>query len=104
MGSKSNKGLGFSSFNGRGCLVFSMIASDAAFGNIPAYEFNDKNKIRVGDILRINNDTHFIIVLKILGESKYKIAEGNFNSSINWGRIIDIKETGFDYGYTRYQN
>ena len=62
-----------------------MIASDAAFGNISAYEFNDKNKIRVGDILRINNDTHFVIVLKILGDSKYKIAEGNFNSSINWG-------------------
>ena len=42
-------GLGYSSFNGRGCLAFSMIASDAAFGNIPAYEFTDKNKIRVGD-------------------------------------------------------
>lgn len=85
-------------------MAFSMIASDAAFGKIPAYKFTDKNKIRVGDILRINNDTHFVIVLKKINKSKFKIAEGNYNASINWGRVIDINETGFDYGYTRYKN
>ena len=96
-------GLGYSSYSGCGCFAFAMIASDAAFGNAPAYEFTDKNKIRVGDILRINNDTHFVIVLKKNRNTKYTIAEGNYNSSINWGRVIDLKETGFDYGYTRYK-
>ena len=81
-----------------------MIASDAAFWKIPVYKFMDKNKIRVGDKLRINNDTHFVIVLKIIDKSKFKIAEGNYNASINWGRVIDINETGFNYGYTRYKN
>ena len=98
------KGLGYSSYSGSGCFAFAMIASDAAFGNNPVYQFNDRNKIRVGDILRINNDTHFVIVLKINGNSKYTIAEGNYNSSINWERIIDLNQTGFDYGYTRYKN
>ena len=96
--------LGYSSYNGSGCFAFAMIASDAAFGKIPVYKFFDKNKIRVGDILRINNDTHFVIVLKIIDKSKFKIAEGNYNASINWGRVIDINETGFNYGYTRYKN
>ena len=95
--------LGYSSYSGCGCFAFAMIASDAAFGNAPAYKFTDKNKIGVGDILRINNDTHFVIVLKKNGNTKYTIAEGNYNQSINWGRVIDLKETGFDYGYTRYK-
>ena len=83
-------GLGYSSYRGSGCVGFAMLASDAAFGSIPAYKFTDKTKIRVGDIIRINNDTHFAIVLKINGNSKYTIAEGNYNSSINWNRIIDL--------------
>ena len=81
-----------------------MMASDAAFGDIPAYKFTEKKKIRVGDIIRINNDTHFVIVLKINGDSKYTIAEGNFNSSVNWERVINLETTGFNYGYTRYKN
>ena len=80
-----------------------MLASDAAFGNIPAYEFRDKSEIRVGDILRINNDSHSVIVLKKNGGSQYTIAEGNYNSSINWGRVINIDTSGFVYGYTRYK-
>ena len=95
--------MGYSAYTGNGCFAFAMIASDAAFGNIPAYEFKDRKKIRVGDIIRINNDTHFAIVLKINGNSKYTIAEGNYNSSINWDRVIDLNQTGFDYGYTRYK-
>ena len=79
-----------------------MIASDAAFGSIAAHRFEDKNKIRVGDIIRIKNDTHSVIVIKINGGTKYTIAEGNYNSSVNYGRIIDISETGFNYGFTRY--
>ena len=95
-------GLGYSAYNGSGCVAFEMIASDAAFWKIPAYRFEDKSKIRVGDIIRINKDTHSVIVIKINGDSKYTIAEGNYNSSVNYGRIIDLTETGFAYGFTRY--
>ena len=95
-------GLGYSEYKGSGCVAFAMIASDAAFGNIPAYKFEDKSKIRVGDIIRINNDTHSVIVIKINGDSKYTIAEGNYNSSVNYGRIIDLTKPGFAYGFTRY--
>ena len=95
-------GLGYSSYGGSGCVAFAMLASDTAFGKIPAYKFEEKSKIRVGDIIRINNDTHSVIVIKINGGTKYIIAEGNYNSSVNYGRIIDISSTGFNYGYTRY--
>ena len=95
-------GLGYSRYDGSGCVAFAMMASDAAFGDIPAYKFEDKSKIRVGDIIRINNDTHSVIVIKDNGGSKYTIAEGNYNSSVNYGRIIDLSKTGFTNGFTRY--
>ena len=95
-------GMGYGGYNGSGCVAFAMIASDAAFGDIPAYKFEDKSKIRVGDIIRINNDTHSVIVIKDNGGSKYTIAEGNYNSSVNYGRIIDLSKTGFTNGFTRY--
>ena len=103
-GSSVASGLGYGKYTGRGCAAFAMMASDAAFGDIPAYKFTEKKKIRVGDIIRINNDTHFVIVLKINGDSKYTIAEGNYNSSVNWERVINLETTGFNYGYTRYKN
>ena len=94
-------GLGYGGFTGMGCQAFAMIASDAAFGDVPAYQFTDKSRIRVGDIIRINNDTHSVVVLKIDG-TQITIAEGNYNYSIHWGRVIDIDTCGFVYGYTRY--
>ncbi len=97
-------GLGYSRYTGSGCVAFAMIASDAAFGNIPAYKKTDKAGIKVGDILRINNDTHSVIVLKKEGNDRYTIAEGNYNSSINWGRVINLGSTGFSYRITRYKS
>ena len=82
-------------------MAFAMIASDAAFGTIPAYRFTDMSKIRVGDILRINGDSHSVIVLKVNGATSFTIAEGNYNSAINWERDIDLEQTGFNYGFTR---
>ena len=100
-GKEAASGLGYSGYTGYGCMGFAMLASDAAFGNVPAYKYTDKSKIRVGDILRINNDSHSVIALKIDG-NKITIAEGNFNSSIHWGRVIDIDNCNFEYGLTRY--
>ncbi len=94
-------------YTGYGCVAFAFILSDAAFGNLPAREiysgefsFED---IRVGDILRINNDTHSVIVLETHSDHLV-LAEGNYNSSIHWGRTITESEimSSIDYLWTRY--
>ena len=91
-------------FTGGGCAGFAMLASDAAFGDLPAYKYTDVSKVRVGDILRLDNDNHSVIVLTVSGK-KITVAEGNFNSSIHWGREIeDVTNAGFVYGYTRYDD
>lgn len=88
---------------GYGCAGFAFALSDAAFGNLPARKDTNMNNIRVGDILRINNDTHSVIVLEVHSDY-YVIAEGNYNSSIHWGRTItkDQLRNSFTYKMTRY--
>ena len=95
-------GLGFGKYTGRGCVAFAMRASDAAFGNVPAYKKFDRDNIRVGDIIRVYDNTHSVIVLEDLGNNKYRVAEGNFNHSVHYGRVINLEESGFDYRFTRY--
>lgn len=88
---------------GYGCAGFAFMLSDAAFGYLPAKKHYDFDNIKPGDILRINNDGHSVVVLKIDG-TKYTLAEGNFNSSIHWGRTMtlsQIKANG-TYVMTRY--
>lgn len=90
---------------GYGCAGFAFIMSDAAFGTLPArtIETFDWDAIRVGDILRVNNNSHSVIVLE--KHSDYVIvAEGNNNSSVHWGRKISKSEVadGFSYYQTRY--
>lgn len=89
---------------GYGCAGFAFILSDAAFDSLPAREHTDFSKVRVGDILRLNDDTHSVIVLEVKKDSVI-VAEGNYNSSIHWGREISfstLKETG-TYVMTRYE-
>ncbi len=94
-------GLGYGGYTGYGCQGFAMIASDAAYGkSTPAYQFTDTKRILVGDILRISNDTHSVVVLAVDGKN-ITIAEGNYNSSIHWGRTINLDTCGFVYGFTR---
>ncbi len=94
----------YSSYLGGGCVAFAMILSDAAFGSIPAYEYRNVvyDKLRTGDILRINNDTHSVIILQ-KNEDNVVIAEGNYGSSIHWGRVLSRKAVeAADYYVTRY--
>lgn len=72
---------------GFGCAGFAFAVSDAAFGDTRAQIHKDYSNIRVGDILRVDNDTHSVIVLEVR-ENSVIVAEGNFNSSIHWGREI----------------
>ncbi len=94
----------YGTYTGYGCVAFAMILSDAAFGDIPAYEITDINydKIRVGDILRINRNLHSVIIIK-KNDDGVVIAEGNYNSSIHWGRTLTKREVeAADYYVTRY--
>ncbi len=79
---------------GTGCVNFAFQLSDAAFGTLPArmlkeneFEFAD---IHVGDILRITYG-HSVIVLQVNDDSMV-IAEGNYNQSIHWGRVVTKSE------------
>lgn len=88
---------------GFGCAGFAFALSDAAFGDAPARMHEDYDNIRVGDILRINSNTHSVIVLEVK-DSSVVVAEGNYNSSIHWGREIAISDVSRedDYIMTRY--
>lgn len=95
-----------------GCVAFAFILSDAAFGNLPArmyaagsFTFED---IKVGDILRVNNDTHTVIVLEV-SEAGVIVAEGNISTGdhqgkVHWGRVISKEEVMRDASHyiTRY--
>ncbi len=90
-------------YGGYGCAGFAFKLSDKAFGNSPARVHKKFNKIKVGDIVRMDNDCHSVIVLKKVGK-KFVVAEGNYNCSVHWGRVItlaEIKKTG-TYVMTRW--
>ena len=89
---------------GFGCVAFAYMLSDAAFGTIEAQTVNDVvfSSVHVGDILRINNNTHSVIVLEV-HDDYVVIAEGNYNRRIHWGRKLSKAEVEkADYKKTRY--
>lgn len=89
---------------GYGCAGFALICSDAAFGNLPVTaNHSDFDAIKAGDMLRINNDTHSVVVLEKRADSVV-VTEGNFNRSIHWDREISRQslEDGAFTVETRY--
>ncbi len=92
-------------YTGYGCAGFALIMSDAAFGtDVPIWqEFNVPfSGIRIGDILRINSDTHSVIVLEVNSDS-VTIAEGNYGGTIHWGRTLSAADVeAADYVLTRW--
>lgn len=92
-------------YNFGGCAALAAILSDAAFGKeTKAVQVMspDPNTVRIGDILRINNDTHSVVVIGTDGD-KFTLVEGNYNDSVHWGRKIN-KSTPIVYMWTRWQN
>ena len=85
-----------------GCAAFAFELSDAAFGDNYVTEHHDISDVRVGDILRLDN-ARTVIVLEVRSRSVI-IAEGNFNSSVHWGRELSFSEIedSIDYIWTRY--
>jgi len=84
---------------GYGCVAFALICSDAVFGDLPVSRYHsDFEDIRVGDMLRINFDTHSVVVLEKKDNSVI-VTEGNYNDSIHWGREIarkDLEERNYE--------
>ena len=78
----------YNTYTGNGCAGFAMILSDAAFGTtsmaqrVNSFTYDD---IGVGDIVRLPG--HSVIVLEKYSD-EIVIAEGNFNSSVHWGRTV----------------
>lgn len=91
---------------GAGCAAFAMILSDAAFDTLPSrtimsgsFTYDD---VKVGDILRINGNSHSVIVLQKT-DAGVIIAEGNYNKSVHWGRVLTKEEVmAANFIVTRY--
>lgn len=90
-----------------GCVAFAFSLSDAAFGTAPArmyapggFVYED---IKAGDILRVNTDTHTVIVLEA-SDAGVIVAEGNLNGKVHWGRAMSRDEVMRDTSHyiTRY--
>lgn len=89
---------------GYGCAGFAFMLSDAAFGSLPARQYSDvSSDIKVGDILRINNNSHSVIVLEV-NDTGIVIAEGNYKGTVHWGRTLtwSALKSSLDYIMTRY--
>lgn len=95
-----------------GCVAFAFTLSDAAFGNLQARMYAEGeftyDDIKVGDILRVNNDTHTVIVLEV-SDAGVVVAEGNigtgdYQNKVHWGRGISKEEvmSSTSHYITRY--
>ncbi len=95
----------------RGCVALACILSDAVFGECstsrlvaPARQIDNPSAsdIKIGDIIRFNNNSHSAIVMAKTSDS-FVLAEGNYNSSVNWGRKIPMT-TSIDFVWTRWKS
>lgn len=92
-----------------GCEAFAFKFNDELFGCLPGrkyakgeFGFED---IKAGDILRLDNDTHSVVVSEVNNDS-VSVVEGNYNGSgkVQWGRKISkdkVMDSASCY-YTRY--
>lgn len=96
----------YGSNQGVGCSAFAFILSDAAFDHLPARAFANGqftfDDVKVGDILRVNNNSHSVIVLK-KSAGGVIVAEANYNKSVHWGRALSKSEvSNANHWITRY--
>lgn len=93
---------------GVGCAAFAFLLSDEAFGSLPSRTIDrggfGYEDIKVGDILRVNNNSHFVVVLQV-SAGGVTVAEANYNKSVHWGRSISADDImAADFLVTRYPN
>ena len=104
---------------GYGCASFAFLLSDAAFDGRQAVKIDvlpDKSNVsdvirswlHVGDIIRVDSNgvrnAHSVVVLQKTSTG-IVVAEGNYNSSVHWGRVISYSELSSELCYvlTRYE-
>lgn len=89
---------------GYGCAGFAFMVQDSVFGvNAKKTQTTTLNwgELRVGDHLRVQNNMggeHSVILLSV-GSDSVTLCEGNFNSSVHWGRTMTKKELEKDFIY-----
>ena len=72
---------GQTNYRGYGCAGFAFLLSDAAFGKLPARKLQvNYDTLRPGDILRINSNTHSVIILQVFSDHVV-VAEGNYKAT-----------------------
>lgn len=88
-----------------GCMAWAYMLSDAAFGDLPGKWIEAPitiDMLRVGDIVRINNNGHSIIVLEV-HEDYIVTSEGNCSGKVDWYRTHSAETIAkADYMITRY--
>ena len=96
-------GYSYGCYKGRACFAFMMDMMEYASNyeypiRIIEGSYDNLPKIHVGDGVRVMNDCHSVVVLEVDGTT-VTVAEGNFNSSVHWGRTIDLANPaeGFTY-------
>ena len=107
-GAYTYKGLANIMYVGYECAHYAFLMNDLVFGTEPnarvIYSF-DRSQFHVGDIVRYNTawGGHSVVVLSV-GDNGITVTEGNYNSSVHWGRFISFAEIqgGFQYIMTRY--
>lgn len=106
-GSIWNLGTWYSSdglqFRGVGCAAFAAMCTDKVWGDNPGTRYEDFESIRVGDILRVKNNSHSVVVLEVLPDSVI-VTEGNYQGIVHWDRELtrSYLENGNFFGTTRY--
>lgn len=83
-------------YNGYGCVAFALMFSDTVYGANGNYVKTANcpvSQIEAGDIVRVPSATggHTYVVLSVDANGA-TIAEGNYNSSIHWGRYVSSAE------------
>lgn len=94
---------------GGGCAGFAFIVQNAIYGKNQKYRIVnelDWDSLRPGDHIRMDNNAgseHSVIILE-KKDDYIKVTEGNYNSSIHWGRKISYDELAdaFIYQETAY--
>lgn len=85
-------------YGGVGCFGFMMDMMEYASNyeypiRIINGTYDNLPEIRVGDGVRLNNNGHSVVVLEVHPDGHtVTVAEGNFNNSVHWGRIIDLAD------------
>ena len=91
--------------NGCGCAGFAYIMSDVCFGTLKTTILKDCPNFKVGDVVRINSDTHSVIILKIDHKTNIiTIAEGNYAGSVHWGRTFTTESLKKTCNYIQRRN